>query len=185
MPRPSLVSQGKPRKYEIQYLQERHHQILRLSVLGFSLDYIAETVGMSKVMVSTVVNSAIAQDLIRVMRGTLDKNTIDVGLAIRELAPKAVKVLEEAMESESEKIRLTAAMDLLDRGGFPAQKNISIQHSHQVTANDLMEIKRRAEAAGLIASSREAIEGEVVEEPTSTEGAFQCTNVVAECNEGG
>lgn len=173
MPRPSLLSQGKTRKYEIQNLWDKHHQVLRMTALGVKPAIIAEQIGLSKDMVSAIVNSTIAQDLLRVMRGTLDKATMDVSLAIKELEPKAVQVLEHLLDSESERIRLSAAMDILDRGGHPAQKNVNFTHTHRVSAADLEEIKRRAEAAGLLS-------GDVIEMDEGEDACDVSSPIVAQ-----
>lgn len=54
--------------------------------------------------------------------------TAYIGDAITEHVPAALKVLLEIMNSEHEKggIRLKAAQDLLDRGGFSAKQKIEL-----------------------------------------------------------
>lgn len=58
----------------------------------------------------------------------IDYITSFIGDAITEHVPAALKVLLEIMNSEHEKggIRLKAAQDLLDRGGFSAKQKIEL-----------------------------------------------------------
>ena len=163
MGRPGLLSQGKERKYEIQNLWDKHHQVLRMCALGVDRKDIAARTGLSPTMVSTITNSTLGREALTVMRGTLDKGIIDISQAIHELAPKAVEVLEELLEAENEKVRLTAAMDVLDRAGHAAQKNINLSVTHKVTQEDIEAIKQRAMESGLLAVSITATEGRVGE----------------------
>jgi hypothetical protein len=153
MPRPSLISQGKQRKYEVQHLYDKHHQVLRLTALGtMKPKDIARIVNLSPQMVSNIVNSTIGQDILKVIRGSLDKQLIDISQAIKELAPRAVETISELLESEDARVRLKAATDILDRSGYAAPKNLNISHTHRVSQEDIEEIKRRCMESGLLST---------------------------------
>jgi DNA-binding MarR family transcriptional regulator len=161
MSRPSLVSQGKPRKYEVKNLYDKHHQVLRLTALGtMSQKDIARAVNLTPQMVSNIVNSTLGQDLLKTIRGTLDKQVIDISQAVKDLTPKAIETIGDLMDSDNEKIRLAAAMDILDRGGYAAPKNLNVSHTHKLSQADIEGIKSRCVASGLLGT---------VEMPTSDE----------------
>ena len=147
MAKPALVE----RKTQIHHLWDKHHQVLRLIALGNKDKDIAEAVGMTPMMISTIRCSNISKDILSVMRGALDQTTIDIAKEIGNLAPRAVKVLEELMDSENERIQLSAAVDVLDRAGYAAQKNLKVDIHNHVTQADIDDIKRRAVEAGMLA----------------------------------
>ncbi len=130
------------KKYQIKVLREMNHQILRLASLGLNNITIAKTLGITSATVCNTVNSRLGQQKLVVMRGAADAETIDIMKEIREMAPKALKVLEELLEAEKDDVRFKAATDVLDRGGYGAK--IDIRHLHAyLTAQDIEEIKTR------------------------------------------
>ena len=49
-----------------------------------------------------------------------------LNLSVRSLAPRAIKTMNELLDSNSENVRFMAAKDILDRTGFKPQDRIEI-----------------------------------------------------------
>ena len=47
-------------------------------------------------------------------------------ISLKTLVPKAVKTMEDLLESESDNVRFSAAKDILDRTGFKPSDNINV-----------------------------------------------------------
>ena len=147
------------RKYEVQKMWERHHEIVRLTLLGNTQVDIAHMLGCTPQNVSDVLNSKIVRDKLQILRAERDASTVDVAAAIKNLAPKAVEVVDAllAKESCSDAVKLRAAMDILDRNGHAAPKVLHTKNLHGVfTKEDLEEIKKQGLAL--------AIEAQVIDE---------------------
>jgi len=135
----------------IQRIQDHHREIVRRLVIGQRPSEIARALGLSVRQVSAIKNSEVVRRFIDMLQTRRDEAAVDIRRQIEELAPQAVEVLREAMESEESPwaIRVRAAMDVLDRAGHSAPKRH--HHLHGVfTAQDLEEIKRRARQAGVL-----------------------------------
>lgn len=139
------------RKYQIEEMWDVHHEVVRLLLIGMKHVDIANTLGVSEVMVSYTANSAIVQRQLMMMRAARDASAIDISARIKGLLPKAVAVLEETMEeSVLPQLRLAAAKDVLDRGGHPAVKGLDVRQTNTYFSKDeIAEIKQRARAIGL------------------------------------
>jgi FixJ family two-component response regulator len=85
------------RAYNISHIWDTHHEIMRLLVMGLSRQEIARTMGVSPVTVTNVQNSPICRDRLNALREKRDANAMDMTNAIRELAPLAVRKLEDTM----------------------------------------------------------------------------------------
>ncbi len=133
------------RKYNIQQMWDSHHEITRLALLGLKHIDIANTLGVTPVMVSYTLNSPIVKRQLAIMRGARDAEAVDVAARIKELAPKAVDILENLMESENAGMQYKAAIGILDRAGHaPVQRlQANITHGH-FTPEEIAEIKKRA-----------------------------------------
>jgi hypothetical protein len=142
------------RKYQLKELQDIHHEIKRLRILGMKSVDIAHYLGITEAVVSYTLNSELMRRELEMMRGARDSEAIDVAKQIKEMAPKALKVLEGILEDElvPAPTRLATAKDVLDRGGYGASRQIDIRGAvGYFTAQDIEEIKDRARAQGLIA----------------------------------
>jgi hypothetical protein len=137
-----------PRQYQIQQLWELHHEILRRLVIGQKSVDIARDLNVTAPVVSYVKNSEVGRKQLSLMRSAANVSAIDVAGHIRELAGKAVAVMEECLEGDhpmSTKFR--AAADVLDRAGFGAPKIIRSENIHaHLTADDIEQIKQRAKS---------------------------------------
>jgi len=140
------------RKYEIQNMWERHHEIVRLTLLGHAPKDIAERLKITPQTVSITLNSKIVRDKLEIMRAQRDAASVSVAQAIQDLAPKAIAMVDKILESElgavSPAVQLGAAKDILDRSGHKPAEKVQHMHAH-LTAEEIEQIKERALANGL------------------------------------
>jgi hypothetical protein len=143
------------RKYQIQQIWEIHHEIMRRLLLGIDSKDIAQDLGVTEVMVSYTKNSHLVQQQLSIMQGARDAETIDAAVEIKKLVPKALRVMEEILDSEGQAhLKLRAASDVLDR---ELPRKIRTENIHAfLTSEQIEEIKSRARMA------QGFIEGEIV-----------------------
>lgn len=134
--------------YAIQNMWSVHHEIVRLAIMGFKQIDIANQLNISERMVSYTMNSPIVKRQLDIMRAARDINAVDIARQIKELAPIAVKKMQELMESEVDSVSLRASKDILDRAGFGAVKK-ELSLSGHLTKEDIEDIKNRAKEVGL------------------------------------
>lgn len=131
--------------WEVSDIWDIHHQIKRRIFLGQKNTEIARILGCTKEQVSSVRNSPVIQDELKKMQADADKDAVDVKAAVKKLAPKALRVMEQILDDENvlANVRFNAAKDALDRGGHAAPQQINHLHGH-FTADDILEMKNRA-----------------------------------------
>ena len=163
------------RYYNVQALQERHHQMIRLSLLGKQPTEIAEILGVTKENVCQVLGSQLAQDKLSVMRVAADCKSVDIAHFLTEEAPKCLELLRQVREGSRELVtaldetpqiplaqRMHAAESLLDRHGLSRIQNIRGIIGHAVVTDDILEeIKQKANEA----KERARSAGNLVEMP--------------------
>lgn len=146
MGRPALGG----RKYAIQTMWDTHREILRLAVTGMRQVDIADTLGITPVMVSYTLNSPIAKREIENLRAVRDLDAIDVAKRIQDIAPIALQTLEDLLCQGTDVIKFRTATDLLDRAGHAAVRTLRTESlSVHLTKQDIDEIKNRAKEIGL------------------------------------
>ena len=143
------VPPGTPRKaWEVKELWDLHKEISRRIFLGQKNVVIAEALGCTAQFVCMVRNSPVVKEHTEMMQGAADANCLDVAQRIQEMAPKALNVLEEILDTKnnpsiSPALRFRAAESILDRSG-----NSKIIKSQNLNMNmgkdDLEAIKERA-----------------------------------------
>lgn len=140
------------RKLEVQHLWERHHKMLRLTLLGWHPQDIATELGVTKQTVINCVNSSLGRKVLAEMQAVVDNKTIDVAVKLQEMSRKAAEKLDELLDDPDTPRSLQAriAMDNLDRTGHARQINVKGQFAHAIlTADDLAKLKEDAEKAAL------------------------------------
>ena len=139
---------GEKSCYQIKQLWERQHEILRRVLLGQKQVDIARDMRISPVTVSNTLNSELAQEKLTVMMAERDASTIDLSRQIKEIAPKALEIIKDALNSNTllgAKDRVKVAQDMLDRAGYsPVQLSMSANMNVHLTRDDLSELKARA-----------------------------------------
>ncbi len=138
------------KSFTVENIWNSHQEIMRLAVTGMKQADIARELGVSEVMVSYTLNSPVVKRQMSIMHAARDVDAIDVAKRIQEVAPKALEVLEDLLETGNDTIRLRTATDLLDRAGHAAVKTLRTQSlSVHLDKDDLDEIKQRAREIGL------------------------------------
>ena len=138
--------------FRIGKLWEIHHEIARRLSLGEKNRSIADALGITEVMVSYTKNSKLVEDKVDILRASMDADTIDLGIRIKEFAPKALVLLEEIIEGKHDEasiaLRARYADRHLDRAGLAPIKKIAVATGH-LSRSDIEEIKRRATGAAV------------------------------------
>lgn len=136
--------------FKVTELYDTHREIMRMAVTGMKQADIARELGVSEVMVSYTMNSPIVKREMELMRSARDLDAVDVAKRIQEVAPRALEVLEDLLETANDSIRFRAATDVLDRAGHAAVKTLRTESlSVHLNKDDLEEIKQRAREIGL------------------------------------
>ena len=139
------------KQYQVEQMWELHHEVCRLALIGMKQVDIATHLGVSPVMVSYTLRSPIVQRQLNQLKAVRDIDAIDVAKEIQALAPRAVHVLDELMDSELPNIKLKAATDILDRAGHAAVRTLRTENLHaHFTADEISDIKKRAREVGLL-----------------------------------
>ena len=139
------------KQYQVEQMWELHHEVCRLALIGMKQVDIATHLGVSPVMVSYTLRSPIVQRQLNQLKAVRDIDAIDVAKEIQALAPRAVRVLDELMDSELPNIKLKAATDILDRAGHAAVRTLRTENIHaHFTPDEIKDIKKRAQEVGLL-----------------------------------
>lgn len=145
------------RKYQPKQLNEKHHEILRLAMLGYSNVEIAERLSCTPATVSIVRNSGLGRQQASLLKAEADHSALETAKRIRELAPDAIEAIQQIMMNEElpANVRLSAAKDVLDRAGYAAPKQVNVSSTTlNLTGDDLEGLKaialQRAQANGMV-----------------------------------
>lgn len=148
--------------FQLAEVHELHHEIARLLVIGHKPKEVAEFLKISYATVLNVKNSPIIQEQMKLLGGARDKETMDVAKQIRDLAPKAVSILEGVLEDIDNQcgkaLQVKTSLAILDRAGHSVPKNVNVKGVHAiVSADDLEKIKQRGAEIGIYEESEEDI----------------------------
>lgn len=139
---------GERKAYQVGELWDRHHEILRLALIGLSNVRIAEMVGVTPVCVSQCLNSDLGKAKLSVMRGARDANTFDVAKKIEDMKEEAMNVYEDILRAEKDDKNVsmslkkaTADTIIKELGGHEAPKKVAI--AGHFTIEDIEAIKER------------------------------------------
>lgn len=143
------------RHYEPEVLQARHREMLRRLAVGQDRQSIAKDLGISTATVTYTQHSALGQAQLALLQNGRDSAVIDISEQIQDLLPKAIKVMEGALNGYIEPHKnsnvtpgqkINVAKDILGRGGHVAPTRVQgqIEHNHKLTADDIAGIKERA-----------------------------------------
>ena len=169
------------RKTVITFLNDTHREVLRRLALGQSQRQVSESLGVSTATISRLRCSPCGIEFIERVQSGRDDSAHDAVKTVAEeldaTAPEAMEVLKKAVRGDLKAdrhgcLRLRAAMDLLDRAGFPKAHRIENGPRPPVDAKKLAEIEeivRKATREGR--EIREVIDGPLEEEsPEDTPG---------------
>jgi len=157
------------RKYQIQAVRNRHHEIVRLVVLGWDNKRIAKQLGIGAQNVSDVKNSPLGARSIMILQARRDANTVSLAKMLENDVPKnfdlIMQVRDGSIKSDSDlyipiQLRMLAATKLLDREGYGPTKSVTGKFVHAfLTGDDIEDIKKRADVASANASQQARIDG--------------------------
>lgn len=142
-----------PCAYEVDTLKAQHAHMVRLSAMGWTTRDIADTLGVSPQTVRKALKSNVGQRRMAELQEASDRVVYDVQAELRALAPNAVEVIAEVLESADAPINLRhrAAGDVLDRLGFSkvSRSEVSLRHGRLAEVGEDA-LARAAAEAGLI-----------------------------------
>lgn len=165
-----LPTYGTGKLYNLAKLQERHREILRLAAMGGTDKDIANRMNVTPVMVRYTRRCTLGNKQLAMLRNGRDTMAMDISERIQELAPDALRVIEEVVQSGTidhvpvdRKERLAASNKILDRAGHvPPQRIVGDINHRLLTGDNIREIKDRAKEISAI-NGNLITEAEVVE----------------------
>ena len=163
---------GRPRRLKPQEvagpqsLYERHHQMIRLALVGRTQREIADILGCTQTTVSLVLNGELAREQLAVLKTAADTKAVDIARMLQEEAPKCLELLKQIRDNDTESLgevaplslRMNAAESLLDRGGTSRVQNIRALVGHAIVTEDVLaDIKQKAADAKNLAKAAGAL----------------------------
>lgn len=162
------VPQEFRKSFKVSEMWDIHREISRRVALGEKNKDIAEALGVSEVMVSYTKHSPVVEKNTDILRGAMDADTIDLGIRIQQIAPKALDLIEEALNSgtvHNEKIAggtiIKVAERHMDRAGFAPVKKVAVA-TGKLTPDQIEKIKQRAISSGIVNDVRRQANEETI-----------------------
>ncbi len=135
------------RRYNVQALWEKHHEILRQVVMGRSNVEIASTIGCTPQTVSNLRNSPMAKEEIERLSSGRDESAMSIAQRIEEFAPIALDLIENIVRGReptaSIGLRAKLAGGQLARAGYGEVHKVQALHG-VLSRQDIESIKERA-----------------------------------------
>lgn len=149
-PRLGVPRDALPKTWRVTEMNERHHEIARLLLLGGSGKDIARQLNVTPQMVSMVKSSPPVQEHLALLGAERDKETVDLAQQIQDTLPKCIALLSEQIDdvsgSISPSLKSKNAFGLMSVGGYGPSKNLNVKAAYAVlSAEDIAEIKERGE----------------------------------------
>jgi len=140
------VRVGTP-SYELQAIQDKHKEVLRLATIGLSKRRIAEELGVTVVTVANVLGSRCSQMHLAFLQRLRDTKSVAVAERIQETAARAMEVIESALDGDlplEPKEQVRTAFGLLDRAGFGPTRNINAKHLIGIVTPEMLDSINKA-----------------------------------------
>lgn len=133
-------------KYQLAYIRPYHREIARRLVLGETQAEVSRSMDINEGRLSVIVNSPAFQNELARLEAMRDSGVQDVTIQLAELQPVMLEAAERiAIYGQTEKIRLDAIQDLLDRGPDTAKvkkfDGTLVAETHEQRIARLMGIK--------------------------------------------
>lgn len=137
-----------PKRFKVERLWSRHKEICRLDATGmFTQKEIAEQLGITPVTVSYTLRSPLVRHQIELLQAGRDAAAVDLLEQIEEMAPKAIALLDQALEAEDQPMptRLQAGRDLKGWMEFVLpKKRETVTIGALLSLDDVKQIKQDA-----------------------------------------
>lgn len=146
------VTDGKRVGWQVAEMYEATHEVARRLLLGEKNVDIAKAMNITPQQVSSIRNSPVVKDKLTLMSAARDVGCIDLATEIMNLAPIALKRIQEVIETgivlgreASANEILRESNSILDRHLGKATQTINTRNLHaHFTAEDLDRIKQKA-----------------------------------------
>ena len=143
---------GVKKSYVVREMQERHHEMARLILLGKNNKEVAEMLQCTAASVSQVRNSPVVKEKLTLMKAARDVGCVDLAKEIASIAPIALERVKEALETGSvngvevgPSEILKQANSILDREMGKATQRIDTRNIHgHFSLDDIEAIKQKA-----------------------------------------
>ncbi len=111
------------------HIRPRHREMARMLALGMTQADVARYLGITQARLSIIVNSPLFKLELAKLEQKREESVADIKDTLLELAPSAVDTLAKTMyTSPSERLRLDAAKDILDRAGVEKKTSVTVTH---------------------------------------------------------
>lgn len=135
------------RRYEVQEIQERHREMIRLSVMGCNNKEIAHQLGVSPQNVSDVLNSRLVKLHMQKLQAVRDAAVAEAQIDLADMLPQAVEHYRDVLEGRVDpQDKTRVAGEVLDRAGVVKTAKIEAMHT-TLDLTELQKIKERSLAA--------------------------------------
>jgi hypothetical protein len=139
--------------WQVAKIWDRHHEVVRLKLVGMDNKEIARELQISESHVSNIVNSPVIRDKLILLQAARDVKAVDLSRDIAELSEAAMERLREAVETgkvHGKELKgsdiLKEANSILDRHlGKAIQRTDNTNRTAVFSAQDLLDIKKKAE----------------------------------------
>lgn len=135
--------------YEVEQLQARQQEIVRLHVLGLKNVEVAEQLNISPQTVSNTINSPLVQSYLRTLQEGRDVSTKEINTQLNSLRVDAVNafkdILQDQVEGVTPSLKMRAATEVLDRTGHGKEVKIN-NRSGLLSPEDIEGMKTRFQA---------------------------------------
>lgn len=135
------------RRYQLRALNDNHHEILRLTLLGFKPRQIADFLNITEPTVCNAVNGAKGRQQLAILRGVRDADTIDIARDIQEFAGKAWEMVKTRLENPNlpDALALKYGIEAVGLAGHVKPQRVQVQGAiAHLTSDEVMAIKERA-----------------------------------------
>lgn len=137
-------------------IYDKHHEVMRLAILGLKQVEIADKLGMHPSSISRILNTPAARHRLKIMQGARDCAAFEMGSEIKKLAVQAVARLGDVLDKvptthQEESNQIRVAQDMMDRAGYGAIKRSEVSATTTTTTlsgEDVLAMMERGRELG-------------------------------------
>lgn len=153
-------------------MNSRHHEIVRLSILGYKDKQIADKLNITPLSVKNCLSSPIAKAMIGNINASRNVKTVELADQIQEILPDAIKLLEAVIDGgtlndkdvRDRALQASTAKHLLGIGGLSPVKRVeSRNQTTHLTADDIRQLVSEARDLGMCVGTEDVIEADYSE----------------------